>query len=216
MAIRYFIVLLVSFIMSNTGKSQTYLGEDKYRVGLKAGPSASLLLGNALSKPSVNMGFTGGMYFKYKLKGGFHFQTEVSATFRGARFKGNADSGYNKFSLFYMDAAQLVLYDLQKGKHTHAAVLGVQPSFLIQSWVYSPYYQYRPAARTIALNGADVFVVFGYHYNKKLIGIQSVFKIGLTNINLGLNMYTFENRHLGPTNNQGTIRNVSWETTLSF
>lgn len=214
--VRNLVLLLVSLVMLNQANGQTYLEGDKYRVGLKAGPAISLLSGTALTSPSPNFGFTGGLYYKYKLKNGFHFQTEISATIRGSRFKGNKDIEYNKFSLFYMDAAQLVLKDLQKDKHTHAAVFGVQPSILIQSWVYSPYHQYRPAARTVALNGGEVFAVVGYQYSKKLYGIQSVIKVGLTNINRGLNMYDFVGQPVGPTNNSGTVRNISWETTISF
>lgn len=216
MANKNIIGLLFSFIICNTAYSQTYLEGDKYRIGLKAGPIASTLLGDALTKSSVNYGFTGGLYYKYKLKGGFHFQTEISPAIRGARFNNTSDTGYTKFSLFYIDFAQYVLKDIKKGSHTHCVLVGAQPSVLVQSWVYNSYYMLSPAARGVKLNAMDVFAVFGYQYNKKIIGIQSVIKIGLTNINRGLNMYDDAGSHLGPTKDNGFLRNVSWETTISF
>lgn len=197
--------------------SQAYQDGDKYRVGLKAGPVMSTLKGNELTKSSPNYGFTGGLYFKYKLKGGFHYQTEINSTIRGARFKGNGTNGYSKFTLLYLDATQLILKDLKKNDHTHCVVLGGQPSVLVQSWVYSPYFQLSPAARGVKLNGGDAYVVFGYQLNKKVIGVQSVIKIGLTNINRGLNMYDVLGNPLGPpTSGTGVIRNISWETCIAF
>ncbi|MFM9943719.1 MAG: hypothetical protein ACKVQB_00655 [Bacteroidia bacterium] len=216
MANKKIILILAGIFAFSMAQSQKYVDGENFRVGLKAGPIASSLLGTALTKPSLNNGFTLGIYYKNKLKSGFHFQTEANATMRGARFSGNGDLGYNKFTLFYFDAAQLIIKDLKKGDHSHVAVLGVQPSILIQSWVYNPYFQMSPAARGIALNGGDVFAVFGYQYNKKIFGIQSVVKIGLTNINRGLNMYDLLGKPLGPTKNNGTITNLSWETTISF
>lgn len=213
---RNFILLLFSLIVFNAANGQAYLEGDNFRVGLKAGPAASTLLGTALTKPSLYYGFTGGLYFRYKLKGGFHFQTELSPTIRGARFSNDGQFGYNKFSLFYIDAAQLIMKDLKKGSHKHCLLLGAQPSVLVQSWVYNTYYQLSPAARGIALNAVDVFAVIGYQHNRKIIGIQSVIKIGLTNINRGLNMHDHAGNRLGPTKDNGTIQNVSWETTISF
>lgn len=216
MGISKFILFIVGLIVANMANSQTYLEGDKYRIGLKAGPVVSTLLGTALTKSTINYGFTGGLYYKYKLKGGFHFQTEISPTIRGARFNNMSDTGYTKISLFYMDFAQYILKDIKKGSHTHCVLIGAQPSVLVQSWVYNNYYQLSPAARGVKLNGMDVFAVFGYQYNKKVIGIQSVIKIGLTNINRGLNMYDDAGSLLGPTKNNGNIRNISWETTISF
>jgi len=211
--IKLTILLLMLF---TSAKSQMYTEGDKFRIGLKAGPAISMLGGNALSKPSLHFGFTGGLYYKYKFKHGFHFQTEISPTLRGSRFD-NGPTGYNKFTLLYMDMAQLVLKDFQSGDHTHAGVLGLQPSVLVQSWVYNPVYLLSPAARDVKLNAIDLFLVFGYQYSKKIVGIQSVIKIGLTNINRGLNMYDVGGLPLQPaTNNSGNIRNISWETTLSF
>ena len=203
-------------MICKSAKCQTYLEGDKFRVGLKAGLLASNLLGTALTTPGINNGFTGGLYYRYQLKNGFHFQTEIGATIRSARFNNTSDTGYTKFSLFYLDFAQLILKDLKKGSHTHCVLFGAQPSVLVQSWVYNSYYQLSPAARSVKLNGMDVFAVFGYQYNRKIIGIQSVIKIGLTNINRGLNMYDAGGKHLGPTNDKGTMRNISWETTISF
>lgn len=198
-------------------KAQTYQEGDKYRVGLKAGPVVSSLLGDELTTPSVSYGFTGGLYYRYKLRGGFHFQTEINAAIRGARFKGNKENEYNKFTLLYLDAVESVLFDLKKGSHTHCLLLGGQPSVLLQSWVYSPYFQMSPAARGVKLNGGDFAIVFGYQLNKNIVGIQSVIKIGMTNINRGLNMYDVQGNPLGPQGKgDGYIRNVSWETTIAF
>jgi len=211
------ILLMMCLIRFNTLNAQAYQDDEKYRVGLKAGPVISTLKGNELTKSSLNYGFTGGLYFRYKLKGGFHYQTEINSTIRGARFNGNGNNGYNKFTLLYLDATQLLMKDLKKGDHTHCVVLGAQPSVMLQSWVYSPYFQLSPAARGVKLNGGDAFVVFGYQLNKRVIGIQSVIKIGLTNINRGLNMYDVLGNPLGPTSSgTGVIRNISWETSIAF
>jgi hypothetical protein len=199
--------------------AQQYLDGDRFKVGLKAGPVLSIITGDAFAKASVKNGFTGGLYYRYKLKGGFHYQTELNAMVRGARFKNTGPDGYTKVNLMYLDATQLILKDLKKNDHTHCAVLGIQPSLLLQSWVYNPYWQLSPAARGIALNGGDLYAVFGYQLNKQVIGIQSVVKIGLTNVNRGLNMHDVSEPPkpiLPATNNSGLVRNISWEVTLSF
>lgn len=197
--------------------AQIYQDGDKYRVGLKAGPVVTTLRGTELTKASVNYGFTGGLYYRYKLKKGFHYQTEINSTIRGARFNGNGPNGYSKFTLLYLDATQLILKDLKKDDHTHCLVFGGQPSLLLQSWVYSPYFQLSPAARGVKLNGGDAFLVLGYQMNKKVMGIQSVVKLGLTNINRGLNMYDVLGNPLGPpTSGKGSIYNLSWETCIAF
>jgi len=210
------IVLISLLFCQISANGQNYSAGDNYHLGMKAGPALSLLLGDGFTTPSVLYGFTGGLYYKRQLKNGFHFQTEISSTIRGAKFDNSGQFGYDKVSLLFIDAAQLILKDLNKGSHTHCAVFGIQPSLIAQSWVYNSYYQLSPAARDIQLNTLDVFAVVGYQLNRKIIGIQSVFKLGLTNINRGLNMYDDGGNQLGPTNNNGKIFNLSWETCLSF
>lgn len=209
--------ILALMMVAVSTNAQTYLDGDKFRVGMRAGPVMSWLTGDALSKPSPNYGFTAAIYFKHRIGNHLHFQTEVGPSVRGSRFNGNGSNGYNKFTLMYMDAAELLMIDLKKDVHLHTLVLGVQPSALLQSWVYSPYFQLSPAARGVKLNGMDCSAVFGYQLHKKVYGIQSVIKIGLTNINRGLNMYDVLGNPLGPaTNNSGIIRNISWETSIAF
>lgn len=214
--IKTHIIILLGLLCVQQSYAQDYLDGEKFRVGLKAGPNFGMLLGTALTKPIVDNGFNGGLYYKNKLKNGFHFQTEISPSIRNTKFSNTSDTGYTKISLFYIDFAQILVKDLVKGSHTHCAIAGIQPSVLIQSWLYNSYYLLSPASRDIKLNGMDVFVLVGYHYNSRVYGIQSVFKIGLTNINRGLNIYDDEGHHLGPTNDLGTIRNFTWETTISF
>jgi len=215
---KFILVILISFGFSQAF-AQKYLDGDRFKVGLKAGLVLSTISGDAFAKASIKNGFTGGLYYRYKLKGIFHFQSELNAMIRGARFKNTGPDGYTKVNLLYIDAPQLILMDLKKNDHTNCAVLGVQPSLLMQSWVYTPYWQLSPAARGIALNGGDLYAVFGYQLNKQIVGIQSVVKIGLTNINRGLNMYDVSEPSkpiLPATNNSGIVRNISWEVTLSF
>ena len=215
MKVKGYAIILFCLLYSSAW-AQTYEEGDNYRVGLKIGPVVSILKGNALTPATPSYGFSAGLYYKYKLKEGFHFQTEIMPTIRGANFS-NGQDGYSKFTLLYLDFAELVLKDLKQDDHTHALILGAQPSVLMESWVYNPYYQMSPAARGVKLNAIDVFAVFGYQLSKRVFGIQSVIKIGLTNINRGLNMYDFAgNPILPPTNNNGNIRNISWETTISF
>ena len=97
----------IGFILfSQMAKSQIYLDGDKYRIGLKAGPLISTITGNALTKSTPVNGFTGGLYYKYKLNNGFHFQTEICPSIRNTKFNNTSDTGYTKFSFFYMDFAQ--------------------------------------------------------------------------------------------------------------
>ena len=202
--------------MSFLAISQDYLSGDNNKLGIKAGPVSSTIYGTALTKASIGYGFTGGVYLRLKLKNGFHFQTELSPTIRNSKYGNHALDGYEKISIFYIDANQMIMKDLKKGSHKHCALLGIQPSILVQSWVYNSYYQLSPAARDIAINTFDASAVIGYQFNRKIIGIQTVLKFGLTNINRGLNIHDHVGTRLGPTNDAGIIRNFSWETTISF
>jgi hypothetical protein len=216
METKHKILFLICTLLVTVANSQNYIAGDNYKLGLKAGPVAGVIYGNALTKAYPGYGFTGGVYLRAKLKNGFHFQTELSPTIRNSKYGNHATNGYEKISLFYIDANQMIMKDLKKGSHEHCLLLGLQPSVLIQSWVYNSYYQLSPAARDIKLNTIDVSAVIGYQYNRKIIGIQSVLKFGLTNINRGLNMHDHTGNRLGPTNDEGIMRNFSWETTISF
>ena len=209
-------ILSVLIFASNYANGQLYVADDKYKIGLKAGLSACSMYGNAFTTPKFTKGFTLGIYYRQKFKNGFHFQTELTPAIRGARYNNNSDTGYQKINLLYLDFNQIVLKDLSKNNHTHCVLAGIQPSVLLQSWVYNAYYQLSPAARDIALKGMDVFAVLGYQLNKKTFGFQTMFKIGLTNINRGLNMHDHEKRRLGPTVDNGKIRNFSWEFSIAF
>ncbi len=208
-------ILLILGITSNLF-AQNYTEGERFKVGLKAGPSFSLLVGTALTNSTPGYGFTGGVYYKYKLGGGFHFQTEITPSIRNSKFSNHASNGYEKISLFYIDASQLILKDLKKGSHAHCLVAGIAPTGLLQSWVYNSYYLQSPAARDIKLNTFDALAVFGYQHNRKIIGFQTLVKVGLTNINRGLNMHDNNGNKLQPTNDRGYIRNISWEATISF
>lgn len=209
-------ILLLLIFSAKNSYSQKYVGNDNFKAGLKAGVSINTFKSNAFTTPFLTRGFTLGLYYRQKFKNGFHFQTEITPAIRGARFNNSSDTGYEKINLLYLDFTQLIVKNLNKDDYSHCILAGVQPSVLLQSWVYNSYYKLSPCARDIALNGMDFYIVAGYQFNKKSIGIQSLIKIGLLNINRGLNMHDHDGRQLGPTNNNGTIRNISWETSISF
>ncbi|MCC6720846.1 MAG: outer membrane beta-barrel protein [Bacteroidia bacterium] len=214
--IKISLFVILSFFAINKAKSQNYVGDDKFKAGLKAGISINMLNGDAFTKSYIVRGYSLGLYYRYKFKNGFHFQTEFTPAIRGARFNNKSDTGYQKINLLYIDLSQIIIKDLIKNSNTHCMLAGIQPSVLLQSWVYNSYFQLSPAARDIALNGMDFFVVAGYQYNKKSFGIQSMVKLGLTNINRGLNMHDHNGKRLGPTNDKGKIHNFSWELSLTF
>ncbi|NUM31397.1 MAG: outer membrane beta-barrel protein [Bacteroidetes bacterium] len=213
----FFIILLLLLTFSvKKSYSQKYVGDDKFKAGLKAGISLNTFKGNAFTTSYFTRGFSLGLYYRQKFKNGIHFQTEITPAIRGAKFTNSSDTGYEKINLLYIDFTQLLIKDLNKNNNTHCLLAGIQPSVLLQSWVYNNYYKLSPAARDIALNSIDFSIVAGYQLNKKTFGIQSLIKIGLLNINRGLNMRDHDGRRLGPTNDKGTIRNLSLETSITF
>lgn len=210
------LTILLFLSIANIANGQLYVSTDKYKAGLKVGISTNNLRGNAFSTSYLTRGFTLGLYYKQKFKNGFHFQTEITPAIRGAKFRNSADTGYEKINLLYLDLCQLIVKDIEKDNHKNCVMAGLQPSVLLQTWVYNSYYQLSPAARDIAIKAMDLFAVAGYQYNKKSFGIQTMIKVGLTNINRGLNMHDHDGRRLGPTNDKGKIRNFSWEISLMF
>ena len=161
------LIILLFITIANTANAQLYVSTDKYKAGLKVGISTNTLRGDAFSASYLTRGFTLGLYYKQKFKNSFHFQTEVTPAIRGAKFNNTSDTGYEKINLLYLDLCQLIIKDIAKDNHKNSILVGLQPSVLLQTWVYNSYYQLSPAARDIAIKGMDLFFVVGYQHNKK-------------------------------------------------
>lgn len=176
-----FILVLLMFFQS---KAQLYQNKEKYHVGIKAGIGPTTLTGSELKNNRTKVGFQGGFFYRHTLGKNFHFQSELLASYKGARFD-NGPGTYQRINLLYADAPQLLMVDVSKKQNKHLVILGPQLSVLLNSEMYVDG-AFKAKQRDLGLTATDFFAVAGYQFNGYYNGIQVALRYGLRNINNNL------------------------------
>jgi len=157
-------------------------GKAWQRVGVKAGIGISTISSDGFKNPIPQVGVQGGLYYRISLSKRFHFQPELSAAYKGAKFDGENDTGFNytRLGLFYMDLPLYLVMSLDdKGKHN----LMVAPtvSFLMRPNLYINK-EYYPTFTTLPLKRFTYGVTAGYMFSLGSIGFQVAAKFDLVSI----------------------------------
>jgi hypothetical protein len=193
---------LLCFVLIGNAQDET-----KNRLGIKTNINISTLLGSELENPRPKFGYTAGAYFRYYISNKSGLYTEFVGNFKGSRFK-NGIGEYNKIALFYLDLPLMYEYKLND---KNSILGGINPSFLAMSSMFLDGQQ-KAASNRINLMPFDWGPAFYYHAYGKAVGFQAGVKVGLSNINNGIN---FENIN-PPTGNGGSIQNLSFELGMLF
>lgn len=179
-----------------------------YKLGIKTAVNLSTLLGSEFENPTPRFGYTAGAYVYTAINKKWQFQTELLANFKGSNFKNDLED-YTKISTFCIDMPVMLGYRLNEGRN--AVLFGPQFSYLSLSSMYIGS-NAKAYINDIGLDpfGLDACVM--YQVNGKVVGFQMGVKLGLLNINNGVN---FENIN-PPTGKGGTIKPFSFEIGMLF
>lgn len=206
MRLRLVTILLLS-VQSVFG--QLYPKDDTYKLGIKTGAVFTRLNGGVLVNPAIKYGFSGGVFFRHPVGNNFHVQVESNATFRGGNFK-NGEDEYYKLSTFYLELPAMWMVDLKKGSDEWCAFVGAQASVLANATIYvDP--NVIPQKEQPNLKNMDYFGIIGIQRNTYYAGFQLALKLGLTDINGGVEFVDF-----GPDPRSGQIRNFGVELSVYF
>ncbi|MBT8326372.1 MAG: PorT family protein [Bacteroidia bacterium] len=181
----------------------------KNRIGIKTSINTSSIRGTEFENPRLKFGYTAGAFYQQYLNENWNFYTEFVGNFKGSNFKNDIDE-YNRVSLFYIDVPLMLMYNLDDDKK-QSVLLGPYASYLALSAVYVGS-QRKAELSNIALKPFDFGIAGFYQLNGKFTTLQVGAKIGLYNINNGVN---FED--ITPeTGKNGTISNLGIEIGMLF
>jgi hypothetical protein len=203
--------LFIICIMIGFGsKAQLYQKDYKFHLGMKAGLGPTFLLGDELKNSVAKISFQGGIFFKHKLGGSLHIQSEALASYKGSKFN-NGVNRYERVSLLYLDFPQYLQIDVSNKKNKHNVFFGPQAGFLVASEVYVNG-AFKAKYRDLSLKQMDAMGVVGYQFNGYYTGFQVAFKYGLVDINKNLNFIDV----LPETGTGKTIRNAAIDFSFLF
>lgn len=229
--IKHTVLLLLGVLFVTSGYSQLYNQEldgfdpntkRKDKLGIRVGFGITRLNSPDLVNIELNRGYQGAFYYRVNLFKGFHLNTEMGASVKGANFD-NGDVGYSQLSLLYLDFNALGMIQLTSD-FKHAIVLGGQASRLLRSSLFIGPEQFASYLQ-LPLKNWDYFAVAGYHFNTRYVGFQLALKYGLRNIAGDFQNFNKESLNdkgsqfadLDPTmRNVRDIRNFSVELSVYF
>ncbi len=183
------LICILLFLLPFGVQAQLYRSDSKpepgkpwQQIGVKAGAGFATISSDGFRDPRVQVGVQGGVYYRISLGGRFHFQPELSAAYKGAKFDRGTDTGfvYTRLGLFYMDMPLYLVASLDE-KEKHNLMLGPNVSFLMRPNLYI-LNEYYPTFTELPLNRFSFGLVGGYLFSSKHIGVQVAFKYGLTSI----------------------------------
>ncbi len=182
-------------------KSDLEPDERPKRVGIRAGLATNWLSSDILPKSVPMFGVQGGVYFRLKLGGRFHYQTELAASFKGSKYD-YSDTGnyYTRLGLLYIELPQYLLINLDKDEKHNLMVGGsfnylVRPSLFIANELF-------PSFDDLPVKSYELSLNLGYFLNFGMVGLQVAYHHGITNID-----EPFENFQKG--SNNGTNPGIS-------
>ena len=179
-----------------------------YKLGIKTAINLSTLLGTELENPTPRFGYTAGAYVYAAINKKWQFQTELLANFKGSNFNNDLED-YTKISTFCLDMPLLLGYKFNDGKNV--VLLGPQASYLSLSSMYIGS-NAKAYVNDIGLKPFGIDACAIYQVNGKVVGFQMGAKLGILNMNNGVN---FENIN-PPTGKDGTIQSLSFEIGMLF
>ena len=194
-------------IISFFGYSQTESLNTDYKLGIKTAINLSTFSGTELENPRLRFGYSAGAYFWVKLNKNYRFQSELLANFKGSNFN-NADDEYSRITTFYMDLPLLFGYEVAENQLIY---IGPQLGYLALSSMYIGKLA-KPHENGLPLKPFSIEACAVYQSNGKLMGLQGGVKLGLLNINDGINFVNVN----PPTGNNGVIRSISLELGMLF
>lgn len=154
-----------------------------FKIGVKLGSGASIMLGQELDNAGLTYVLTGGMYIRYKFRPRSAVQMEAYASFRGSNFN-NSNGEISSIRTYYLDVPVLWVYSLTESQLTHM-VLGLQYSYLFNADLYVKPNVF-PEKQTPKLLKSDCMAVGGVQFYTPFVGFQILAKYGLLDINKGL------------------------------
>jgi hypothetical protein len=131
------------------------------------------------------------------------------ANFKGSNFRNNRTDAYVKISTFHVDLPIYFVQDFDENRRS--ILIGPQISYHMLS---SLYVLNAPQARRTGLSFMpwSLDACLAYHKNNKGISPQFGVKVGLTNMNNGIN---FDDVYPS-TGREGVVRSLSFELGLVF
>lgn len=178
------------------------------KLGIKLSISGATLLGQEFQNPRPKFGYAAGIYYRKDLKKAWSLHTEFLGNFKGSKFS-NGDTGYSRIALLYVDAAVLPKYSF--GDDVSSVALGPYGSYLALSSLFVGGQQ-ASEANDLALKPYDAGLAV-YYFNKgRIASFQAGAKIGLVDINNGINFQGVSPR----TGTGGFIRSVGIEVGVIF
>lgn len=162
-------------------KSDLDPDERPKRVGIRAGLATNWLTSDILPKSVPMYGVQGGVYFRLKLGGRFHYQTELAASFKGSKYD-YSDTGYyyNRLGLLYIELPQYLLINLDK-EEKHNLMLGGSFNYLIRPSLFVTN-ELFPSFDKLPIKNYEVSLNVGYFLNFGMVGLQVAYHHGITNI----------------------------------
>lgn len=196
----------------------------KQKVGVKIGFCESWVNGNTLQNMRPQTGIQGGVYYRININNSLNLQTELDASYRGARFN-NGELGYSRLALFYIDLPVYLMVNF-KGNNKSNLFFGPQLSYMVRSSLFLGN-EYFATFSELPLRQFDFAAAAGFHQNFDILGLQLAFKYGLRNIARNFNNYPIPGKSatngdiplndVQPSLRQLTsLRNFSVEFSLSF
>ncbi len=183
--------------------------DSENKLGIKTSINASTIFGSELINPRFKYGYTAGAYYQYSINKKWAFQTEFLGNFKGSKFK-NGIGKYSKIATFYLDLPLLAVRHLDNNK-TQSLLIGPSISYLALSSLFIGQ-QKKAELNVLDLKDMDFGVAIYYQKNSKIASFQIGAKIGLTNVNNGINFVDIK----PATGNNGTIKNLGLEIGFLF
>lgn len=185
---KYILLLTTALLLSISSIAQQYNQEldgfdpntkRKDKLGIRIGFGITRLNSDELVNTAVSRGYQGAFYYRVNLFKGFHLNTEMGASIKGAKFN-NGDVGYSQLSMLYLDFNLIGMFQLTSD-NKHNLIFGVQSSRLMRSSLFvgpEPFASYLQ----LPFKTWDHAAVTGYHFNTRYVGFQLALKYGLRNI----------------------------------
>ncbi|PCJ66046.1 MAG: hypothetical protein COA58_08205 [Bacteroidetes bacterium] len=197
--------LILGLIIYTLGFSQKK-ERPELDLGIKTSINISTLSGTEFENPRPKFGYTAGAYLETPLDKKWSLHSEILGSFRGSNFK-NGDTAYTKIALFYIEAAILPSYLLDKNNIS----IGPYLSYLGLSSLYIGNDQ-KSKLNDLNFKDLDFGLASYYTINGPIVGFQFGVKVGLSNANNGVNF----DGYFPKTGKGGEIRNLSFEIGLLF
>jgi hypothetical protein len=190
-----------------SASGQTEAGSGDTKLGIKTAINLSTFTGSELTNPRLRFGYSAGAYYRTRINKNLHFQTEFLGNFKGSNFNNDLDE-YSRIATFYLDLPLMIGYELSDNQ---LIMIGPQLGYLALSSMYIGS-KAKAHINDLALHPFALDGIISYQVNGKIVGFQAGLKLGVFDLNNGLN---FEQIN-PPTGNGGSIRSLSFELGLLF